>query len=154
MPSMPAAVVAVENRAVLGKGDLARGILRRLPVGITRAALDIVDRLAVELEGNAQFDERLHRALPGDDAVRRRRDVLQVAGADRGSVVPAGPWTSTTRRPARVALSVREASPRSGPRPNPRSGRVRDADCSCRGSPLREPMPSEPSPGGGVGCAG
>src|SRR5580658_5422020 len=34
---------------------------------------------------------------------------------------------------------------RSGPRPNRKWGQVRDGGYSCRTSPLREPMPSEPS---------
>src|SRR6185437_8128449 len=36
------------------------------------------------------------------------------------------------------------------PMPNRRSGQVRDGDYSCRMSPLREPMPSEPSRTGGA----
>src|SRR5580704_13835096 len=35
--------------------------------------------------------------------------------------------------------------PRSGPKPSQKLGRVRDGGYSCRTSPLREPMPSEPS---------
>ena len=42
--------VALEDRAVLGKGNRLRRVLHRLPVGIVRAALHVVDRLAVELE--------------------------------------------------------------------------------------------------------
>ena len=66
--------VALENGAVLGKGDLARGVLCRLPVGIVRAALHVVNLLAIELERNAQLDQRLDFALSGEDAVARRRD--------------------------------------------------------------------------------
>ena len=50
MPSMPAAAIALEDRAILGEGDLSRGILGRLPIRIVGAALDVVDRLAIEFE--------------------------------------------------------------------------------------------------------
>ena len=46
------------------------------------AALDVVDLLAIEIERHAQFDQRLHLALPREDVVSRRLDVAQVAGAD------------------------------------------------------------------------
>ena len=46
------------------------------------AALDVVDLLAIEFERHAQFDQRFHLALPRQDAVSRRRDRAQVAGAD------------------------------------------------------------------------
>ena len=59
MPSMPRGGVALEDRAVLGEGDLSRGVLRRLPVRVIGAALDVVDRLAIELERDAQLDQRL-----------------------------------------------------------------------------------------------
>ena len=79
---MPGGGIALEYGAVLGKGDLARGVLRRLPVRVIRATLDVVDRLAIQLERNTQLDQRLHLALPGDDAFRRSGDRPQVAGAD------------------------------------------------------------------------
>ena len=47
------------------------------------AALDVVDLLAIEIERHAQFDQRFHLALPRENAVARRRDIAQVAGADR-----------------------------------------------------------------------
>ena len=102
--------IALEYGAVLGKSELARGVLRRLPVRVVRATLDVVDRLALQFERNTQLDQRLHFALPGDDAVPRGRDRPQMAGADGGEAVPAGPCTSTTRRPARWRLSVRDVS--------------------------------------------
>ena len=61
-----------------------RGILRGLPVGVVCAALDIVDRLAIELEWNTKLDKRLYLALPGDDAFGGGGDRPQVAGANSG----------------------------------------------------------------------
>ena len=51
---------------------------------VVGAALHVVDRLAIELERNAQLDQRFHLALPRDDAVGRRLYGAQVAGADGG----------------------------------------------------------------------
>ena len=93
--------VALENGPILGKGHPPRGVLGRLPVRVVGAALDVVDLLAIELERNAQFDERFHLALPRKNSVARRLDIAQMAGADGGSATPPGPCTSTTRRPAR-----------------------------------------------------
>ena len=80
---MFAGLIALEDRRILGKGDFLGGVLGRLPVGIVGAALDIVDHLAVQFERHAQFDQRLDLALAGEDAVARRRDSAQMAGADR-----------------------------------------------------------------------
>ena len=94
--------VTVEYRRDLRRRRSPRGVLGRLPVGVVGAALDVVDLLAIEFERNAQFDQRLHLALPGDDAVARRGDVAQMTGADRRQARRRpGPCTSTTRRPAR-----------------------------------------------------
>src|SRR5208283_915133 len=76
--------VAIEYSSILGEGDLARGVLCRLPVGVIGATIDVVDCLAVQLERSPQLDQCLYLSLPGDDAVSRRRDLLQVAGADGG----------------------------------------------------------------------
>ena len=76
--------IALEYGAILGKSDLSRGVLCRLPIRIVGAAVDIVDLLAIELEGNPQLDQRLYLALPGDDAVTRGGNRKQVAGADGG----------------------------------------------------------------------
>ena len=65
------------------------------------AALDIVDLLAIELEGHAQLDQRLHLALPRENAVAGRRDRRRWPVPTAESATPAGPCTSTTRRPAR-----------------------------------------------------
>jgi len=51
----PSGVVTLEDRAVFGEGDLARRVLRRLPVRVIGAALDVVDRLAIEFERDAQL---------------------------------------------------------------------------------------------------
>ena len=102
MPADAGGSVAVEDGPVFGEGDELRGILGRLPVGVFGAALDVVDLLAIEIERHAQFDQRVHLALPRDDAVCRRFQIAQVAGADgRPSATPPGPCTSTTRRAAR-----------------------------------------------------
>ena len=93
--------VALEDRPVLGKGQQPRGVLGGLPVGIVGAALDVVDLLAVEFEGNAELDQRLDLALARQDAVAGSSDIAQMAGADGGQRDPPGPCTSTTRRPAR-----------------------------------------------------
>jgi hypothetical protein len=66
--------VTFENSAIFGEGELARGDLCRLPIGIVGAALDVVNHLAVELEGNAQLDEGFRVPLLGRDAVSRRGD--------------------------------------------------------------------------------
>ena len=79
---MPAGGIAVENGAVLGKGDLSRGVLGRLPVRVIRAALHIVDRLAIQLEWNTQLDQRLDLAPPRQHTIRRSRDRPQVACTD------------------------------------------------------------------------
>ena len=84
----PGGVVALEDGAVFGEGDLARRVLRRLPVRVVGAALHVVDCLAIELERDAQLDQRFHLALPRDDAVPRRLDAPQVAGADGGQPGP------------------------------------------------------------------
>src|SRR5207244_1676487 len=76
----------------------------RLPVRIVGAALDVVDRLAVELEGHAQLDQRLDLALPGDDALRWGRDVVQVAGADGGESLAARPLHIDHAPPGEIAL--------------------------------------------------
>ena len=76
--------IAFEDRAILGIGDLLRGVLRRLPVRVVRAPLDVVDLLAIELEGDPELNQRFHVALAREDAVARRRDHLEVAGSNRG----------------------------------------------------------------------
>src|ERR1700693_4010637 len=47
--------IAIEYGAILGKGDRARGVLRGLPVRVVRATIDVVDRLAVQLERKTQL---------------------------------------------------------------------------------------------------
>src|SRR4029077_16806137 len=79
-----------KNGAILGVGNLLRGVLRWLPVGIVRAALDVVDLLAVELERDPEFDQRLNLALSRDHAFARRGNWLEVAGSDRGEAGAAG----------------------------------------------------------------
>ncbi len=70
-------------------GDLLRRVLGRLPVRVVRAAGDVVDLLAIELEGDPEFDQRLDLALSREHALARRRDRLEVAGPDGGKADPA-----------------------------------------------------------------
>src|SRR5215469_14365380 len=63
--------VTFENGAVFAEGELARGVLCRLPIGIVGAAFDVVNHLAVELEGNAQLDQGFSFSLLGCDADAR-----------------------------------------------------------------------------------
>ena len=56
---MPPAGVSFEDGAVLGEGDLPRGVLHRLPVGVVGAALHVVDLLAIQFERDAEFDDGL-----------------------------------------------------------------------------------------------
>ena len=89
-------LVAVEDRAVLGDGDLARRGDHRIEIGVARPAIDGVELGARHLEGNAQFDQRLDAAqarlhVP---AAGRRGDGIGAAELDVG-IVPA-------QRPAEV----------------------------------------------------
>ncbi len=74
--------VALEDRAVFRKCDQLRRVFQRLPVRIVRAAVDVVDRVPLQIERHPQFDQRLDFALPRDNAGARRRQVLQMSGAD------------------------------------------------------------------------
>ena len=122
--------ITIEDGAVLREGDQPRGVLRGLPVGVVGAALDVVDLLAIEIERHAQFDQRLHLALPRQDAVHRRLMLRRWPVPTADSATPPGPCTSTTRRPARWRLRVRVASSSIWPRPPRRSGPARDAGYS------------------------
>jgi hypothetical protein len=63
--------------------DISIGyFLHRRPVRIGCAAFHIVNRLARELEWNAQFDKRFDIALAGLDPIARRLDLVEVTGAD------------------------------------------------------------------------
>src|SRR5271157_1884034 len=96
--------VALEYGVILGKGDQSRSVLRRLPVRVVRATINVVDRLAIQLERNTQLDQRLHLALPCDDAVPRSRDRLQVASADGGEAGAAWPMYVDDASSGQVAL--------------------------------------------------
>ena len=76
--------VALEDRPVLCKGQKPCGIFRGLPIGIVGATLHVIDLLAIEFEGNAEFDQRLDLTLSRKNSVSRRRDIAQMAGADGG----------------------------------------------------------------------
>ena len=68
--------------AIFGEGELLRGVLRGLPVGVLRSALHVIDGLTGQLEWNAQLHQSLDLALVGEDAVGGSRDGAQVAGGD------------------------------------------------------------------------
>ncbi len=51
--------IPVEYSDVLGKGDLSRGVLCRLPIGVVRAPIDIVDRFAIQFERNTPIYGKL-----------------------------------------------------------------------------------------------
>src|SRR5262249_9410200 len=83
--------IAFEYRTGFGKGNLAGRILNWLPVRVTCAALDVVNRLSAQLEGRAQLHQCLDLSLSGYDAVAGRLDVTQVPGADGRELGTAGP---------------------------------------------------------------
>ena len=83
MPAMPGRLVAIEDRPVLGERHRAGRVLHRLPVGVLRAALDVVDGLPATVNGTFSSIDRLGRAEPRDHAVGWRLDVAEVTGADR-----------------------------------------------------------------------
>ena len=74
--------VALEDGPIFCKGEPSRSILRGLPVRVVRAALHVVDLLAIEIERGAQFDQRFHLTLSRKDIFSWCLDVTQVAGAD------------------------------------------------------------------------
>src|SRR5208283_4125345 len=98
--------IALEYGAIFGEGELARGVLGGLPVGVVGATIHVVDGLAVEVEGNAQLHEGLHFALPGEDAVLGRRNLLQVAGADGGEGRACGTLNVDDAAPGEVAMQI------------------------------------------------
>src|SRR5882757_4682799 len=147
--------IAVEDRAVLGKGYLFGGVLRRLPVRIVGAAFHVVDHLAVQLERHTQLDQRLDLALPGEDAVPRRRDILQMAGADGREGGAARPLHIHDAASGEVAFErARGFFLDLSPRRVGYRGKLAVQIVHNRGFPLREPMPSEPSDTDGMGCGG
>src|ERR1700719_3560531 len=76
--------IAFEDSAVFGEGQKLCRIFGGLPIRIVGATLHVVDLLAIELERNAELDERFDLALSGKDSVSRRRDIAQMPGADGG----------------------------------------------------------------------
>ena len=138
--------VALEHSSVLGKRDFARGILRRLPVGVVRTTIDVVDRLALQLERHAQFDQRLHFSLSGDDAVLGWRDLLQVAGAD-GRETGAPRSLHVDDAPSGEIALERACCFLFDLRPGRigNGGKLAMTDYSWEISPFREPISSEPS---------
>jgi hypothetical protein len=82
-------LVAQEDGAVFGVGQLFGGVFGGLPVGVLRAALHVVDGFAREFKGHAQLDHGHDLALAGNDAFLRRFERGQVAGA-HGRALRAG----------------------------------------------------------------
>src|ERR1700722_2827083 len=154
--------IAFEDGAILGVGDLLRGVLGRLPVRVVRPPLDVVDLLAIELEGNPEFDQRLDVALSRENALARCRDHLDVARSDRGKTGAARPLDVDHASPGEVALEgARRLLFDLGPRRIGNRGKLAMKIIHAPFSPLREPTPSEPSDAGAsdgaapaVGAAG
>src|SRR5215467_10305247 len=147
--------IALENRPVFCKGDRFGRVLCRLPVRVVGAALDVVDHLAVEFERNAQLDQSLDLALPGNDAVARRRDIQQMPGADRGQSRAARAMQVDNAASGKITLQgARSLLLDLRPRRIGDWGKLAVEVVHDRGVPLSEPMPSEPSGTGVVGCAG
>src|SRR5208283_118534 len=44
--------IPVEYGGVLGEGDLSRGVLCGLPIGVVRASINVVDTFAIQFERN------------------------------------------------------------------------------------------------------
>src|ERR1700678_1950875 len=76
--------VALKNRAVLSKSDLAGRVFRGLPIRVVGAALNVVDGLAIQFKWKTQFHQRLHFALSRENAVFQSVNLTQMAGAPRG----------------------------------------------------------------------
>src|SRR5262249_12479247 len=76
--------IALEDGAVFSIGYLLCGVLRRLPVGVVRAPLHVINLLTIKVERHAQLDQRVDLALPREDALARRLDRLEVPDADGG----------------------------------------------------------------------
>src|SRR5215469_8498925 len=144
-------VETFENGAVFSEGELTRGVLCRLPIGIVGAAFHIVNHLAVKLEGNTQLDQGFRFPLPGCDAVAGLGDRVQVAGAHG------------RESGARRALNVRNAAACEitldgargfffdlGPRGIGNRSQLAMQVIHWESSPFKEPMPSEPFLDGAV----
>ena len=146
--------ITFEDRPVLREGQKSRGILGGLPIQIVGAAFHVIDLLAVNVERDPELDERIDHALSRQNAVRWRRDVAQVAGADGGerdtagtvyvNDTPAGEMAFESARC--LFLDLRPG--RIGYRGEPAVKIVHEA-----GSPLSDPMPSEPSRAGAGAAA-
>jgi hypothetical protein len=143
--------VSFEDRTVFGEGDQPCGVFQWLPVRIVRAALHVVDGMAIQLERDTQFDERFHLALPGDDAVSRRSDIAHMAGADCGERGAA--WIPHVHHtPRREVALERTRCFLLDLRPRGFGNRCELAMqiVHAWGSPFSEPMPSEPCRIGGT----
>jgi hypothetical protein len=75
-----------------------------LPVRVARTALHVVNLLTIELERDPQLDQRLDLALSRENAIARRRDRLEVAGADGGKADTARAANVHHAPPREVAL--------------------------------------------------
>ncbi len=96
--------VPLEDGPVLGEGDLPRGVLHGLPVGVLGAPLDVVDRATVHRKRHPQLDERPDLPLTGQHPVLRRLDVGYVAGAHAGQHLTGGAMHIHHPPPGQVAL--------------------------------------------------
>ena len=106
--------VALENSSVLGMGNLLRGVLCGLPVGIVCPAFHVVDLLAIQFERDAKLHQRLDIPLPREESVDGRRNRLEVptdggkADAARAAHVNDAPsGEMALERARRLLLDVR-----------------------------------------------
>src|SRR5579863_10040086 len=138
--------VAFENGPVLGIGDFLRRVLRGLPVRVVRAPFDVVDLLAIELEGDSQFNQGLHLALAREDSFGGRGDRLEMAASDRGKGDAARTLDIDHAPSGEIALeSARRFLFEAGPRRIGDRGKLAVKIVHGPFSPLSEPIPSEPS---------
>ncbi len=81
-------VPAVEDGDVLGHGDLMRGIVERLQVGVVGATVGVAQLGPRELEVGAQLDHRQDASLQSGDALARRCSSGPVRPRFVGRVLP------------------------------------------------------------------
>ena len=115
MPSIDAAAVALEDGPVLDERQLLGGLLDRIPVGVLRTALDVVDLVARQRERNPKADKGFALPQVSHHAVGRCLHVDEPAGADRRGDRPAGfadvdhaaPGDMALERPRRLQFDFR-----------------------------------------------
>ena len=136
----------MEDGLVLGDGDLVRGLVERLEVGVVGAAVDVAELGQRELEARPHLDQRQHASLGAGDPVARSRFERVDAPEVRGRVLPAvrarevDELAGGERRREPLARLVVELLPA-----RVADRRVRAQQMVHRSAPLRLPIPSEPA---------